>query len=139
MSPNLENHQIVLAAFGTSTDSSSIYTGLNELFEGRFEQKIPMGFTSRVGEPKLKTVLENISSKNKECIILTDLDKTGKQLYGKLSHGLQQFGVKIDNNFRNFLFKNTKLRQIEGLATYIENNGLCLIKGRRGGKKQAMI
>ena len=67
-------------------------------------------------------IIENISSKNKECVILTDLDKTGKALYGKLNHGLQQFGVKIDNNFRNFLYKNTKLRQIEGLTTYMENN-----------------
>jgi 5S rRNA maturation endonuclease (ribonuclease M5) len=67
-------------------------------------------------------IIENISSKNKECVILTDLDKTGKQLYGKLNHGLQQFGVKVDNNFRNFLYKKTKLRQIEGLTTYMENN-----------------
>ena len=67
-------------------------------------------------------IIENISSKNKECVILTDLDKTGKALYGKLNHGLQQFGVKIDNNFRNFLYKHTKLRQIEGLTTYMENN-----------------
>ena len=65
-------------------------------------------------------VVENISSRNRECIILTDLDKTGKQLYGKLNHGLQQFGVKIDDSFRNFLYKKTKLDQIEGLATYIE-------------------
>ena len=61
-------------------------------------------------------------TKNGNCIILTDLDKQGKELYGKLNSGLQQFGVKVDNNFRNFLFKNTKLRQIEGLTTYIENN-----------------
>ena len=67
-------------------------------------------------------IIENISSKNKDCIILTDLDKQGKELYGKLNSGLQQHGVRINNNFRNFLFKNTHLRQIEGLATYMENN-----------------
>ncbi len=67
-------------------------------------------------------VIESVSSKNKSCIILTDLDKKGKELYGKLNHGLQELGVKIDNGFRNFLNKNTKLRQIEGLVTYIENN-----------------
>ena len=67
-------------------------------------------------------IIETTSAKTKGCIILTDLDKAGKKLYGKLNHGLQQFGVKIDNKFRNFLFKNTKLRQIEGLATYAENN-----------------
>lgn len=66
-------------------------------------------------------IIEEIFSKNKDCIILTDLDKQGKELYGKLNSGLQQHGVKVDNNFRNFLFKNTKLRQIEGLTAYIEN------------------
>lgn len=67
-------------------------------------------------------VIESISSKNKNCIILTDLDKKGKELYGKLNHGLQEFGVKIDNNLRNFLYKNTQLRQIEGLTAYIKSN-----------------
>ncbi len=66
-------------------------------------------------------IIENISSKSKDCIILTDLDREGKKLYGKLNNGLQQLGVKIDNNFRNFLFKNTKLRQIEGMDTYAAN------------------
>jgi len=47
--------------------------------------------------------------------LLTDLDKKGKELYGKLNSGLQRFGVRIDNNFREFLFKKTKIRQIEGL------------------------
>ena len=67
-------------------------------------------------------IIEDISSKSKNCIILTDLDRKGKELYGKLNSGLCQLGVKIDNNFRNFLFKKTKLRQIEGLDTYTENN-----------------
>jgi len=57
--------------------------------------------------------------KCKECVILTDLDKKGKQIYGYLNSNLQRFGVRIDNNFRNFLFKKTKLRQIEGIYNYI--------------------
>jgi len=65
----------------------------------------------------LYKVVEDV--KCKECVILTDLDKKGKQLYGYLSSNLQRFGVKVDNNFRNFLFKKTELRQIEGLRTYI--------------------
>ena len=47
--------------------------------------------------------------------------KQGKELYGKLNSGLQQLGVEVDNNFRNFLFKKTKLRQIEGMDTYAAN------------------
>ncbi len=52
-------------------------------------------------------------------MILTDLDAEGKKLYGKLNSGLQNFGVRIDNKFREFLFKHTKLRQIEGMKNYL--------------------
>ncbi|MBI2208105.1 toprim domain-containing protein [Candidatus Woesearchaeota archaeon] len=65
-------------------------------------------------------IIEDIAGKNKNCIILTDLDKKGRELYGKLNSGLQSFGVKVDNSFRKFLFKETKLRQIEGLENYFK-------------------
>lgn len=67
-------------------------------------------------------IIEEIVEKNTEVIILTDLDKEGKQLYGKLNSGLQKFGVKVNNKFREFLLKETKLRQIEGLVTYTNNH-----------------
>jgi len=69
----------------------------------------------------LYKIIEDISNGPGECVILTDLDKKGKELYGKLNSGLQQFGVSVNNTFRNFLFRHTKLRQIEGLITYIHN------------------
>jgi len=68
----------------------------------------------------LYKVVESLIEKGKEVIILTDLDMKGKQLYGKLNHDLCRFGVKVDNRFRNFLFRFTKLRQIEGLDSYID-------------------
>lgn len=61
-------------------------------------------------------IVEEISESNDECIILTDLDKKGKELYGRLNSDLQKRGVKINNRLREFLFKNTKIRQIEGLT-----------------------
>lgn len=73
MSHNLENHQIVLAAFGTSSASSGIYQSLKQRFEERFKQSIPMGFTSRVGNPKLKTVLEGPLFEKEETVIVTPL------------------------------------------------------------------
>ncbi len=73
MSNNTRNYQIVLAAFGTSTGSSSIYANMLKLFEERFKQKIPMGFTSRVGDPKLKTVLDNLSSDKKMDVVIVPL------------------------------------------------------------------
>ena len=72
----------------------------------------------------LKKIKNNNINKNKEkdreLIILTDLDKKGKQLYGKLKKDLCRNGYNIDHYFREFLQKNTKIRQIEGLPRYIE-------------------
>lgn len=79
-------------------------------------QKLGLKNIIILNKPLYKIVEE---VKCKEIVILTDLDKKGKQIYGYLSSNLQRFGVKIDNNFRNFLFKKTKLRQIEGLYNYI--------------------
>ena len=66
-------------------------------------------------------LVEEISVNNKEVIILTDLDKHGKKLYHVIKHNLQRRGIKIDNKFREFLYNNTKLSNIEGLITYIKN------------------
>lgn len=65
-------------------------------------------------------VIEEVAEKTKEAVILTDLDKEGKKLYGKLNSGLSYHGVKVDNKFRVFLFKKTKLRQIEGMVNYVD-------------------
>jgi len=73
MSHNHKDYQIVLAAFGTSSASSGIYQSLKQRFEERFKQSIPMGFTSRVGNPKLKTVLEGPLFEKEETVIVTPL------------------------------------------------------------------
>ncbi len=67
-------------------------------------------------------VVEEIADNNdnKEIIILTDFDKKGKELYGKLKKDLVKHGCKIDHYFREFLQKNTKLTHIEGLPRYLE-------------------
>lgn len=67
----------------------------------------------------LYAVIEDIINSQKECILLLDLDKKGRELYARISSKLKQFGVKIDNRFREFLFR-TKLRQIEGITKYLE-------------------
>lgn len=64
-------------------------------------------------------IVEDIIKEKQKVLIMTDLDKKGKELYGKLNHHLQQHGVKVDNTLRNFLFKNTQLRQIEGMWRYL--------------------
>ena len=65
-------------------------------------------------------LIEDVAAKNNRCMILTDLDAKGRELYGKLSRGLSHLGVKVDDSFRNFLRKETQLRQIEGLRSYVE-------------------
>ena len=59
----------------------------------------------------------------KEIIILTDFDKKGKELYGKLKKDLVKHGIKIDNEFREWLRRRTKISHIEGLDSYVENDG----------------
>ena len=56
--------------------------------------------------------LEDI--KEKEVIILTDLDNHGKKLYSILRHNLQKRRIKIDRKFRKFLFKE-KIVTIESI------------------------
>ncbi len=68
--------------------------------------------------PPLYEVCEYVASQTKDVIILTDLDKKGKELYGKLNSQLSQMGVRVDNRFREFLFLK-KLSHIEGLVSFI--------------------
>jgi len=71
------------------------------------------------GKPLFK-VVERVAAETGECLILTDLDEEGKKIYARLRADLQKHGVKIDDRFRHFLFKETELRQIEGLFRYVE-------------------
>lgn len=84
-------------------------------------QKLGIKNIVELSKKPLFQIVEDVADSNDECIILTDLDKEGKQLYSKLNSNLQKNGVKINNKFRNFLFKHTKLRQIEGIDTYLES------------------
>ncbi len=63
-------------------------------------------------------VVEELSHEE-EVILLVDVDKEGKRIYGKLRRGFERFGVRVDDRFRNFLIKHTSLRQVEGLKHYI--------------------
>ncbi len=67
----------------------------------------------------LYKVVEEITSKE-SVLLLTDLDKKGKELYGKLHSDLTSRGVFVDNTLRNFLWRNSKIKQIEGLKNILE-------------------
>ena len=66
-------------------------------------------------------LVEEVSSSCKEAIILTDLDRAGKKLYSELKRFLSEHGVLVDNYFREFLFKETSLSQMEGLRGFLDN------------------
>ncbi|MBI4441144.1 toprim domain-containing protein [Candidatus Woesearchaeota archaeon] len=70
------------------------------------------------GRP-LYQVVEAVAAGHKECILLVDLDKEGRKLFAYFTKTLSERGIRINNEFRLFLFRTTELRQIEGLAKYV--------------------
>lgn len=68
----------------------------------------------------LYCIVEEVAEKSKGAVILTDFDKKGKELYGRLKKDLSRNGVKVDSHFREFLQKSTRLSHIEGLKSYVE-------------------
>ncbi len=101
------------------------YTGMLVLVEGKKDAAALqiLGFSNVLalnGKP-LFEVVEFVVSQSKDCLILTDLDAEGKKLYSRLSHELMKQGVQVHNQLRNWLFKNTDLRQIEGLTNFLAN------------------
>lgn len=90
------------------------------IVEGKNDEKAlkELGFERVITLNKaLYKVVEEIN--DKKVIVLTDLDKKGKQIYGKLKKDLNKRGILVDDKLRNLLFK-TELRQIEGLTHYLE-------------------
>ena len=57
----------------------------------------------------------------KEALILTDFDKKGKELYGKIAKNLERLGVKVNKEYREFFQRKTKLSHVEGLVSYVRN------------------
>ena len=70
------------------------------------------------GRPTYQLV-EDILEKTKKVIILTDLDKEGKIFYHRIKHNLQKKKIKIEDGFRQFLFKKTNISCIESLPKFL--------------------
>ncbi|MBW2963679.1 hypothetical protein KY306_02805 [Candidatus Woesearchaeota archaeon] len=65
----------------------------------------------------LYRVVEEVT--DKDVVLLVDLDRAGKKLYAVLKDKFSQRGVRVDDKLREYLFKETKLRQIEGLKRFM--------------------
>lgn len=120
MDKNLEEFHIILNKIRDS--------GILVIVEGKKDraalQNLGIKNIAELSKKPIYQIVEEIANSSRECIILTDLDREGKELYSKLNSNLQKFGVKVDNRLRDFLFRNTKLRQIEGIGTYFQKNTL---------------
>ena len=93
------------------------------LVEGKNDKKAfeDIGFENVFAIDKMAgyRVVEEVAKRAKEVVIMTDLDKEGKKLYTYFNHHLCQNGVRIHNRLREFMFRHTQLRQMEGLANYL--------------------
>ncbi len=68
----------------------------------------------------LFAVVEGVAGRGKDVVILTDMDRKGKELYGRLAKRLADHGVRIDRRFRGFLQKQ-RLSHIEGLVSFAQS------------------
>ncbi|MEM4267746.1 MAG: hypothetical protein QXK37_02850 [Candidatus Woesearchaeota archaeon] len=93
------------------------------------------GIMTLSGRPIFQ-VIEDASTITRSAVILTDLDKEGRAIYGRLYSGLQMHGVEIDNVFREWLYRNTTLCHIEGINTYFESCRNKNIKNINNKKRQ---
>lgn len=70
------------------------------------------------GGKAIYSILDEI--KGRECAILTDIDKKGREYYSTLKKELVKKGIKINDRFRKFL-QREKISHIEGLATFVKH------------------
>jgi 5S rRNA maturation endonuclease (ribonuclease M5) len=103
----LKDHDILIIVEGKKDKEALKHFGITNVFS--------------LDRWPLYKVVEHIAEKTKDCIILTDLDEEGKKLFSTINRGLSERGVRVDNRFREFLFRYTSLRQIEGLDTFYHN------------------
>lgn len=92
------------------------------LVEGKKDKEAlaKLGITNitTVSQKPIYQIVESILLKKKEVIILTDFDAEGRRLYSRLYRQFQQYGIKVDNTYRIFLIRKTRISHIEGIASY---------------------
>ncbi len=71
---------------------------------------------------KFHDIAEELSEKYEGVIILTDLDRTGEDIYRKLSRILESYGLKIDGSFREDL-KRSGVKFVEKIPQRVLEEG----------------
>ncbi|MGB9708161.1 MAG: toprim domain-containing protein [Candidatus Pacearchaeota archaeon] len=69
---------------------------------------------------KIEEITAMAKKFGKEVIILTDLDRKGRQFYIAIKKELAREGIKVNDKLRSLLLEE-KISHIEGLTTFIEN------------------
>lgn len=77
-------------------------------------------FVLNGGGKSLLIQVEEIAKRKEECVILSDFDKKGREIYNIAKSELLQQGVKMNNRLRDMLLK-THLSHIEGISTFLNN------------------
>ncbi len=85
-----------------------------------FENKNIIVFQGKAIYKRLEEIISKAKKSKAQVIILTDLDRKGKQFYTQIKKELAREGIKVNDKLRELLFKE-KLSHIEGLATFIKN------------------
>lgn len=106
---------------GWLTDLRS--SGSLVLVEGKKDKealtKLGIANIKTVSQKPLYKTIEEVSESKETVVILTDLDNEGRKYYSYLRHHLQRNGIRVDRKFREYLFKNTKITQIESMKKLI--------------------
>jgi len=74
----------------------------------------------RLSKKPLFAIAEDVAAIDNKVIILTDFDKKGKELYGRLSELFDRLGVQVDLYFRDALQNHTPISHVEGLCTFLQ-------------------
>lgn len=113
---------------------SQFQSGLGPLLEEIKERNLPVVVEGQNDQKALQALgLSNLILLNKkplykviedleatEIVILTDLDREGRRLFGRLSRECNQRGIKVNNKLRLFLL-HTPVAHIEGVVTFMRN------------------
>ncbi|RKQ63504.1 5S rRNA maturation endonuclease (ribonuclease M5) [Thermovibrio guaymasensis] len=71
---------------------------------------------------KFHDIAEELSEKYEGVVILTDLDRTGEDIYRKLSKILESYGLKVDGSFREDL-KRSGVKFVEKIPQRVLEEG----------------
>ncbi len=71
---------------------------------------------------KFHDIAEELSEKYEGVVILTDLDRTGEDIFRKLSKILESYGLKVDGSFREDL-KRSGVKFVEKIPQRVWEEG----------------